>query len=587
MDTYSAPLPAGPATIPPAQPRRHDIADAPLARAIVQAAIPLGILADDLFRRWGPSGLALPIWVGVVAITLLCLAWTAGRAVSREACAWLLAAVLFAAAGAWRDAEALRFFDFVVTVGALGMAAVALHDVRTAVFAQRLRDTVWGIGAMLIDVAAGIVPVILRDAFPTHDRQRTRPLARRIVRGLVIAIPLVVIFGSLLVSADPIFASLLPSLDFETVLSHTVIIGFFSWIVAGWARRGLLDRPAVTAPNGFPITLDRHDVTMALGTVLVLFATFMLTQLGWIFGGEAFLRARTGLTAAAYARTGFFQLVWVVLLVIPLLLATRAALRDDVEAMRRHTVLATPIVALVGTIMISAALRLRLYVQYYGLTIDRLYAAVFMAWIAAVLVWLAVTVLRGRGRPFVAGAALSGLMTLGGLNIANPDAVVARVNIARAAAAPRVVTASDTTRADQAVDVLYLTTLSGDAMQFAVGAVLEPTSTPDGTPLRAFEDRDRCYAVRALIEQWGPASRRAKRYDEPGSWRSATAGEIAGLAAVSARVSDLYAAERASCVAVRERENLEREQAEREKAERAARDARTGAPPAPAVPPQR
>jgi len=561
MDTYSTSLDptrqvadSGVREKQPAEPRRQR-----LARAIVQASLPLGILADDLFHRWGPSGLSLPIWVAVLAIIVVSLAWSGGRTVTREACTWLAAAVLFAAGAAWRDSEALRAFDFIVTVGALGMAAVALNDVHAAVFAKRLRDTAWAAAAMVRDVMAGFFPVILRDAFPPDGRERARPLARRAIRGIAIAIPLLVVFGSLLVSGDPIFASLIPSFDLETFLSHLVIVGLFTWIVAGWARRALLDRPRALAPDGFPVSLDQHDVTMALGTVLALFLVYMFAQLGWLFGGESFLRQRTGLTVAAYARTGFFQLVWVVLLVVPLLLATRAALRDDPAATRRHTMLAAPIVALVGTIVLSAASRLRLYVNYYGLTTDRLYALVFMAWLGLVVVWLAITVLRGKGRPFVAGTALSGLVTLAGLNLANPDAIVARVNTGRSVTSLRVTEVRPgITRDEPSIDLLYLSTLSGDATGLAIQAVLMEPRSPAGSPLRSVDDSARCMAARLLLAQWGPSSRRAKYYDEAGSWRRANAGERAGLHAVSGHLRQLYDVERTACVQVRAREAADR-----------------------------
>ena len=55
---------------------------------------------------------------------------------------------------------------------------------------------------------------------------------------------------------------------------------------------------------------------------------------------------------------------------------------------------------------------MRLYVHYYGLTTDRLYTLVFMGWLGSVLVLLAATVLRGRGRLFVAGSAASALVLL-------------------------------------------------------------------------------------------------------------------------------------------------------------------------------
>ena len=172
-------------------------------------------------------------------------------------------------------------------------------------------------------------------------------------------------------------------------------------------------RPSLRrAPDRFPVTLGALDLTTALGTLTVLFGAYVLTQLGWFFGGERFLRATTGLTAAQYARQGFFQMVWVVALVVPLLLATRAAARAGPALARRHTLLSLPIVALLGAIIVSAALRMRLYVHYYGLTTERLYTLVFMGWLALVLALLAATVLRGRGRAFVGGSVVSALLLL-------------------------------------------------------------------------------------------------------------------------------------------------------------------------------
>src|SRR5207237_6113042 len=143
--------------------------------------------------------------------------------------------------------------------------------------------------------------------------------------------------------------------------------GFFSWIVAGWARSAVReDASPSPAPEQWPIRLNMLDVTMALGALNGLFVLYVAAQLSWFFGGEDFLRAQTGLTASAYARRGFFELVWVALLVCPLLVATRASLGDDAALRRRHAALALPLVGLVGAMIVSAALRMKLYVGYYG-----------------------------------------------------------------------------------------------------------------------------------------------------------------------------------------------------------------------------
>jgi len=103
-----------------------------------------------------------------------------------------------------------------------------------------------------------------------------------------------------------------------------------------------------------------------------------------------------------------------------LLLGTRAALGPGRDLERRHTLLSVPAIALLCVIIFAAMIRMRLYVHYFGLTVDRLYPMVFMGWLGIVLVWLVVTVLRGNGRMFAAGTAVSGLAVLLALNVVRP-----------------------------------------------------------------------------------------------------------------------------------------------------------------------
>src|SRR5450830_1754644 len=410
------------------------VANAPLAKRIVGHALLLGIAGDVLLRDL-PVGLAWPVWVALLVLAMTAAASSDGREISREAASWLATAILFSCGLAWRDSRTLVALDLVATLGALGMAAIALSNASAALLAARFRDTVWAAAALARTVAAGFLPIAVRELFATETRRRVAPRIRPAVRSLVIAASLLVVFGSLLRDADPIFASLvtLPRLDIGTIISHVVVIAFYAWMVIGWERGALvIDVGRHRAPETLPFGLGLLDITTALGTLSVLFAAFVATQLGWFFGGEAFLRARTGLTASAYARQGFFEMLWVVLLVVPLLVATRAALRPGRALERRHTALSIPVIALLGAILLSAAMRMKLYVHYFGLTTERLYPLVFMGWLGIVLVWLALTVLRGRGRPFIAGVALSGLAVLAALNVAAPDAFVARYNLSRA-----------------------------------------------------------------------------------------------------------------------------------------------------------
>jgi hypothetical protein len=521
----------------PVNGKERDASEVAADRALVGHAILVGLAGDALLRD-SSGGVSFPLWISILVLAMTSVVWRSGRQLPREGSAWLSGALLFSCGLAWRDSDTLKFVDFLATVAALGMAAVALSDSSSALFASRLRDTAWAAAAVLRSTAAGIVPLALREFFAPDARGRWTQRGRPALRAVVIAAALLFVFGSLLRSADPIFASLvaLPEIDAGTIVSHIVVIGFFTWIVGGWWRGALADRTdARRAPDALPFTLGSLDVTTALATLNLLFGAFVVAQLGWFFGGERFLRERTGLTAAQYAREGFFQMVLVVVLVVPLLLATRAALRPGRALARRHTALSLPVIGLLGAIILSAVLRMRLYVHYYGLTTDRFYPLVLMGWLALVLVWLALTVLRDHGSLFMAGTVLSGMVTLAALNVAAPDAIVARVNLARAARG-----------AD--LDVAHLARLSGEAASLATSAVLAPSATIADSARRATANLQRCTAATDLLSRWGPSSLTAQRQSvRDAAWRNWNAGEAQALRIVGEHARALRAVQRANC----------------------------------------
>jgi hypothetical protein len=185
---------------------------------------------------------------------------------------------------------------------------------------------------------------------------------------------------------------------------------------------------------------------------------------------------------------------------------------------------------------------MRLYISYYGLSTDRFYPIVFMAWLGVVLVWLALTVLRGWGRPFVGGVVITGLATLAALNVAAPDRIVARVNIGRAP--------HDTSAAARAIDLEYLSQLGGEAAELVTNAVLadrRETAGPAGTAV----DAQRCAAATRLLRRWGPISSARERRTTNPTWRSWNAGEAAAVRVVGARGVELRALAHASCARAR------------------------------------
>jgi uncharacterized protein DUF4153 len=492
------------------------------ARRVLVDALFLGTLADSLLRQG--FGMGLAFWVSVFAVITVYFARRRGT-VRREQIGWLLAALFFAGCFALRNSGELLFYDFVALAGTLLLAGATLtpSSPMNTILGHRLRDVALGLGFTFGRSIAQIVSAV-HDSQPGTIRDWRIGRAGRVVRGVAISLPILVIFALLFASADPLFGAMfaLPDIDIGTLLTHFIVIGFFTWLSAGWLYGAFGDEAKERAPRkargSWLLTLGTTDVTTLLGGVVLLFGLFVGVQIRWLSGGEQLVHATTGLSYAQYARHGFFELVCVSLLVLPVLVGTRALIADeDANAIRRHRTLALPLLVLVAGVMASALGRMTLYLRYYGLSTDRLYAGVFMIWLAFVFLWFGLTVLRGRLRDFAAGMAISGFVGLASLNLANPEAFVARVNIGRAANArrlndSRVTRTPDDGRFTQSstpspIDYPYLTVgLRADAVPEVVAALRAAPTAPADSRSHENEVRARCVAVRELLKAWGPGA---------------------------------------------------------------------------------
>lgn len=450
------------------------------ARQLLVQAVLLGALADGALRN-AQGGLGWTIWIIGLAFAAVVIATQSGDRLKREQSAWLLLAVGCAAAVAWRDAESVQAANVLGTLAALAMFAMsAARAPAASILSARLRDVILAFVYAARDAIAGAPPLLLRET-RLDSMIRASVLARSpVVRAAILTIPLLIVFTALLSRADPVFGSIfeLPDIDLENLASHVFVAGVFAWLSAGWMRGALLGTAKRSAlPNDVPLRLGLVEITTSLGALVALFATFVGLQLRWLFGGADVVLATTGLSLAEYARRGFFELVTVAALVLPVILGTRATVVDDVS-LRRHRQLSHMLLVLLAAIMLSAMLRMQLYVTHFGLTTDRLYASVFMLWLAVVFASMTVTVLRGWGRPFATMTVLSGFVTLLALTAANPEVIVARVNLSRSTAS-------------RGVDYMYLARLDGDAAPIVAEALANADPSSDA-----------CVAAKALRRRW-------------------------------------------------------------------------------------
>lgn len=473
------------------------------APTVLNYAVALGLLGDHLVRAhlWGVN-----VTLGLIAVAGTAAALRPGRRreVTENRSVWpWLAAAFFAAMWAVRDAPLLLAADL---AAALALASLPLVPGATLAVAGAVETIVaparaaWHAGLGVFRLAPEMRPWMHQALAATR--------ATSVGVGLVLALPAVLVFGSLFASADPTFGAAVSSLisvDLRPLASHVFVAGVLSWAIAGylWA----LARP----PRAFPIPCPRLGlpwltVLTALGAVALVFTVFVATQAGSLFRGEAFIREQTGLTYAEYARRGFFQMIMASALSLPLVYAapfTIAKVTDERESTSLTSLMALQL-ALTVLVLASGLWRMGLYVRAYGLTEDRLYGTAVMLWIGAAIAVLARTALRGRPAGAAFGSVIAAVVLLAGLNLANPQALIARYNLAHPGR--------------RGADVEHLAQLGGDAVPVLVSRFDEVA--PDR----------RCPLARALVRRHAPLRRDWRGWSLARSRAHRAVGKLASFA---------------------------------------------------------
>jgi hypothetical protein len=395
-----------------------------LGQRVLLTAIGGGIIADLLLRAT-PWGLNVLLTVGLLLLGTLVLT-RSGRVTLAGEGRWLAIPVLvFAAALAWRDSPTLNVANAIalIVAGALAALTSRAGQLRLAGLTQYGLGIVYLLGYAL----AGLLPTLRGELV---WRWRVAP-AVAVGRGLLFAIPPLVLFGALFMAADASFDHLVRTafvIDARAFVVHLGLMATYAWLIGGTLHEMLVAplRPRSWRGPDSRIALGGVEAITMLALLDAMFLVFVLIQLPYLFGGGARVAE---LGYSAYARRGFFELVWVAGLTLPLLLWLHWLIRGATPfAQTSYRILAAVQVGLLFVIMTSAGQRLQLYVADLGLTELRVQAAVFMGWLALVLLWFLATVLRGQRRRFAFGALVSAWLVVVALDVANPDDLIVRTN---------------------------------------------------------------------------------------------------------------------------------------------------------------
>lgn len=448
------------------------------ANNILLLGATMGFFAERLMWDAGPTGLGFVLWVMLLGLAACRITWLQQPHYINEVIAWSVVAMLAAVVMLVRTAAPIIILMILVLIVCAAM--VLLRVSGTSSRDSTVLDCLSSI--LLVPLSAGLAASrILREVDLRPGSLDPRLWAS--LRGILLAIPVLVLFGLLFASADAVFSAYadgIIALASEEALGHLAMLLGFAWVstglLAGVACRQVLNRArARTRRDRHFLEIGDIEVGVMLGLVLALFASFVVLQLGYLFGGRETIELRSGLTVADYARRGFFESLVISGLTLALLIFVAG-----IKCSRRvFQPLAGLLILCVLIILLSAGQRLDIYVEEFGLTLARLTAAAIMLWLGLCFSLFILTLFRGRSRDFAAGLIVSGVAMALLFSLVNPSQVVVRTNL------QRYLIGAQGSGPD--IDSVYLLSLGADAVPILTRRLAE------------FPESQQCVLARGLL----------------------------------------------------------------------------------------
>jgi hypothetical protein len=421
----------------------------------------LGWIFDFLF--WGKSvGVNFAIFISVSLLGGFYLLLINNKKPALKSL-WLILPIVFFAIMTFSRQEPLTLFlAYTFTLFSMGILAATYLGGRWTQYS--LSDYFYKFFQLLgsmIGLPISFFSQIRKEQIERGETKTRWPILS-ILRGLLIALPIVACFASLLASADLVFNQKL--IEFlgvfnvgrisEYIIRFFIII-FWAYVLAGTflhvaaksQDEKLLgeDKPVIKPFMGFT------ESAIVLGSVIILFLLFVIVQFRYFFGGNLNIGVE-GYTFSQYARRGFNELVIVAFCSLVMILGLSTITKRENNLQRRiYSGLSIAIVALVLVILVSAYQRLALAIDWHGFSRLRLYPQVFLVWVGILFVAVVVLEIFHQERYFAFAAVLASIGFAVSLSLFNVDDAIVRHNVLRASQGKH-------------FNASYLATLSADAV---------------------------------------------------------------------------------------------------------------------------
>ena len=277
---------------------------------------------------------------------------------------------------------------------------------------------------------------------------------RSIILGIFWTLPILLILGSLLMSSDSRFehfAMKLFSFKFSEFFKEILIIiiyfplvsAFFYATILGSALKAHQEKKS-------SLSLEGIQILTILTLINLLFLSYILIQFSYFFGGDQLILETGKQTYSSYARRGFWELITLAIIVLPLLLIAHWLQRNESKSLQIWFNRASFLLIFCLVIIEASAIhRMYLYVKIYDLTELRFYSSIFMFYMMGGLITFCVTVLNNKRGQFITTMVIKTIVVILFLHIINPDAQISQYNMSQ--------------NQYRSIDTHYLKKLSTDA----------------------------------------------------------------------------------------------------------------------------
>lgn len=400
-----------------------------------------------------PMGIAFAIFILALSLGMILVAGLGQKPLNSWSYIFLLPALISSAAGALYSSHVVQDLAFVISLLSLTFFAfwltipkIDFSKVREFWPWMFIKETIWPLGSL------------------THVVSKMKGDRRLggVAIGTILALPFLLLFIIAFSSADQLFArsfsSIFQNTDFGVYVSKTIrdlIVAIFFLASGTTMLTRLVDARKPAEPKEAPTTLSQTVFVTFLALINILFLVFVGFQFAYFFGGQAYMAAQ-GITYASYARQGFFQLLFVsgVVFGMTWVIYWLTDMRQ-----RWTKILSIALIVETGIIIASALKRLLLYIDAYGLTLSRWWAAFCIILIGMTLLMVAIVALKRIAYAPAAKFAFLGVLIVTSLMLLVPsEKMIARYNVDRFLSGEDLIA-----NKKASLDFNYLRSLSSDA----------------------------------------------------------------------------------------------------------------------------